>query len=307
MSRTPVYILLMFIMATWGLNVIALKILVEHFPPIMMQSLRIFIASLVVIAFLLFRRNFRQLTRVEWFYTALAGFLGVVGHHFFLAIGLVYTTASNAALILALIPLTTSIFSILFLRDRLTRLRVVGIVLGFTGVAFVILQGNGGLGTVSRGDLYVFCSMIIQACSFILIKKITDTVDVKQMTGIMFIMGSTLLFIISFFIEPQGIVEMSKGTVGVWMILLASAILATGVGHMLYNSAIHQIGAGQTAIFNNLVPLFSLLAAAAFLGESITLAQIIGFILIVVGVVLGTGYLDERLKRKKAILREYDL
>jgi drug/metabolite transporter (DMT)-like permease len=285
-------------MVTWGLNVIALKILVENFPPIMMQSVRIFIASLVVISVLLFRRNFRPLTRVEWFYIVLAGLLGVVGHHTFLAIGLVYTTASNASLILALIPLTTSIFAILFLRDRLTRLRVVGIILGFTGVAFVILQGNGGVSSVSRGDLYVLCSMIIQASSFILIKKITDTVDVKQMTGIMFIMGSTILFIISFFFEPQGIVEMSKGTMGAWMVLLASAIIATGIGHMLYNSAIHQIGAGQTAIFNNLVPLFSLLAAAAFLGESITLAQIIGFILIVAGVLLGTGYLDERrLKR----------
>jgi drug/metabolite transporter (DMT)-like permease len=278
-------------MATWGLNVIALKILVEQFPPIIMQSLRIFIASLVVIIFLLLRSNFRRLSKVEWFYTILAGLTGVVGHHFFLAVGLVHTTASNAALILALIPLTTSIFAILFLGDRLTTLRLVGIVLGFTGVAFVILQGNGGLGTVSRGDLYVLCSMIIQACSFILIKKITDTVDVKQMTGIMFIMGSTILFVISFFFEPQGIVEMSRSTMGAWIILLASAVIATGLGHMLYNSAIHQIGAGQTAIFNNLVPFFSLLAAATFLGESITLAQIIGFILIVIGVVLGTGYL----------------
>jgi drug/metabolite transporter (DMT)-like permease len=263
----------------------------------MMQSLRIIIASLVVITVLLFRRNFRQLSKVEWFYTVLAGLTGVVGHHFFLAVGLVHTTASNAALILALIPLTTSILAILFLRDRLTRLRLVGIVLGFTGVAFVILQGNGGVGKASIGDLYVLCSMVIQASSFILIKKISDTVDTKQMTAIMFIMGSTILLIISFLFEPQGIAKMSMGTLGAWMTLLASAVLATGVGHMLYNSAIHQIGAGQTAIFNNLVPFFSLLAAAAFLGESITLAQIIGFVLIVVGVVLGTGYLDERLKR----------
>jgi drug/metabolite transporter (DMT)-like permease len=290
-------------MAIWGVNMVAIKILVENFPPIMMQALRIFIAGWVVVLILLNKHHFRQLSKQEWFYTILVGLFGVVGHHSFLAAGLVHTTASNAALILALVPLTTSILATLFLKDRLTSLRLIGIVFGLTGVAFVILQGNGGLGRISIGDFYVVGAMITQAFSFILIKKVTTTLDSKQMTAIMFIIGSIMLFVISLFIEPHGIEKMTMGTYGVWVILLASAIVATGLGHMLYNSAIQQIGAGQSAIFINLTPFFALIASAIFLGETITLAQVIGFILIIIGVILGTGYVDHRLqKRSKEVI-----
>lgn len=68
------------------------------------------------------------------------------------------TTASNASLILGLIPLTTAIFAIIFLQDRLTYLRFLGIVLGFTGVAVVVLQNSGEVGTISKGDLFMFLS-----------------------------------------------------------------------------------------------------------------------------------------------------
>jgi drug/metabolite transporter (DMT)-like permease len=306
MSNIITYTLLFFIMAVWGVNVVAIKILVENFPPVIMQSVRIFIAGLVVILVLLSRVHFRKLSKKEWFYTLMAGLLGVVGHHFFLAVGLVETTAANAALILALVPISTSVLAILFLNDRLTILRFIGICIGFIGVSFVILQGNGGIVSISIGDLYVLMAMITQACAFIFIKKVTDTLDSKQVTAIMFIIGSISLLILSLYLEPQGISTMSMGETYVWVILFVSAILATGLGHMLYNSAIHQIGAGQSAIFINLTPFFALIASAIFLGERITMSQVIGFILIIIGVILGTGYLDIKLKKNKLIEAQKD-
>jgi drug/metabolite transporter (DMT)-like permease len=306
MSNIITYTLLFFIMAVWGVNVVAIKILVENFPPVIMQSVRIFIAGLVVILVLLSRVHFRKLSKKEWFYTLMAGLLGVVGHHFLLSVGLVETTAANAALILALVPISTSVLAILFLNDRLTILRFIGICIGFIGVSFVILQGNGGIVSISIGDLYVLMAMITQACAFIFIKKVTDTLDSKQVTAIMFIIGSISLLILSLYLEPQGISTMSMGETYVWVILFVSAILATGLGHMLYNSAIHQIGAGQSAIFINLTPFFALIASAIFLGERITMSQVIGFILIIIGVILGTGYLDIKLKKNKLIEAQKD-
>lgn len=93
--------------------------------------------------------------------------------------------------------------------------------------------------------------------------------------------------------EPDGLLSLANGTGSLWMIFLASAVLATALGHMIYNKAIQQIGAAESAIFINLNPLFSLLGAYLFLGESISLSQILGFSLIVLGVILGSGMLDE--------------
>jgi drug/metabolite transporter (DMT)-like permease len=105
--------------------------------------------------------------------------------------------------------------------------------------------------------------------------------------------GSVLLFIISLWMEPDGLSSMTNWTPSLWVIFLASAVLATALGHMFYNKAIQQIGAAESAIFINLNPLFSLLGAYLFLGESISHSQIMGFILIVIGVFLGSGVLDE--------------
>lgn len=287
-------------MFIWGLNVVAIKFLIEYIPPVTMQAFRILVAGIVTIIILYFLRDLRKLTKKEYVYIFLAAILGQLGHHAFLGLGLVETTATNAALILGLSPIGTSILAIIFLHDRLTMLRLFGIGLGFSGVAIVVLQNSGGLGSISRGDLFVFISMISQVCSFIIIKKLSSTLSTKQMTAVMLLVGSVLLLGLSFFVEPQGMTELSKGTVWVWIVLLVSAIFATGLGHILYNTAIHEIGAGQTAVFNNLIPFFALIGAYFFLGEQIIFTQILGFMLIVLGVLFGTGYVESVLIKRKS-------
>jgi drug/metabolite transporter (DMT)-like permease len=293
MSKPFVYLSLVAIMMIWGLNVIALKILVNHFSPVTLTSFRIFTAGLVVILILFFIGQLRKLTRKEVMYIGTAALFSVVAHHLFLAVGLTKTTASNAGLILGLVPLVTSVLAIVFLGNRFTVFRFIGILLGFTGVVFVVLNGKSGIHHVSIGDFYIFLSVISQAISFIMIKKATETLDARVMTGWMLLFGSALLFIISLWMEPDGLSSMTNWTPSLWVIFLASAVLATALGHMFYNKAIQQIGAAESAIFINLNPLFSLLGAYLFLGESISHSQIMGFILIVIGVILGSGVLDE--------------
>ena len=149
MSQIGTYFILVSVMMMWGLNVVAIKILIEYFPPILMQSTRIFLGGLLLVVFFWWSKNLQKMTKKEWIITISAGVLGVTGHHLFLAIGLLHSTASNAGIILALSPLTTSILGIFFLKDRLTKMRMIGICLGFGGVVFVILNGNGTLGGIS--------------------------------------------------------------------------------------------------------------------------------------------------------------
>ncbi|HET7616568.1 MAG TPA: DMT family transporter, partial [Bacillales bacterium] len=126
MANLLTYGLLVFVMMVWGMNVIAIKILVSHFPPVLITSMRIFLAGLIVFFLLLFQKRLRKLTKREWVYAIAGSLLGMVGNQFFLAMGLAHTSASSAALILALIPLSTSVLAMIFLGDRLTLLRFIG-------------------------------------------------------------------------------------------------------------------------------------------------------------------------------------
>ena len=278
MSKRAVYLLMIFVMFVWGLNTVALKVLVQHFPPLTMQGMRIFLAGLVLLPFLWLQGQWQKPNRREWRYLAGAIFFGVVSHHSCLALGLEQTSATDGSLILALVPLSTALLAMIFLGDRISWLRGIGILLGFLGVLFVVLRGNGGVAEGSLvGNLWVFGSMASQAASFIFIKKATDTLDAKQVTSLMFLTGSVAIFVVSLWLHPQGLHHTLEISSGVWVIFFASAIVATGVGHMLYNLAIHRLGPGQSAVFINLTPFFALLGAVFFLGEELYLLILSAF------------------------------
>ncbi|MCF6409850.1 DMT family transporter [Alkalihalobacillus sp. EGI L200015] len=294
MSKPATYILLLLLMMIWGFNVIAIKLVVEYFEPVTITAFRILTAGIVVLIFLASKKEFRKMTRQQLVYVTIGSLTGITGHHYFLSMGLTMTTASNTGLIIALVPLMTSLLAIVFLGDRLTLLRFIGIFLGFIGVSFIVLNGAGELSSISRGDFYIFLCVLAQAVSFIYIKKATETMDARLITFWMQIIGAAFLFLISLKVEPQGLESLTTGKPWIWAVFASSAILATGIGHMFYNRAIHQLGAGETAIFINLTPFFSLTGSYLFLDETIAAAQLFGFIFIVSGVVLGTGVLEHR-------------
>lgn len=297
MNKISLYVLLLFIMVIWGFNVIAIKVLVTHTSPLAVQSLRIFTAGFVAVIILFFLKELRRINKKQLPWIILASLMGVVGHHMFLAIGLMTTTASNAGLILGLIPLVTSTFAMLFLGDRLTKFKFLGILFGITGVSFIILNKGPGLASFTTGDIYVLLAVITQAISFVIIKRASASIDSRLLTVYMLFIGSTLLFILSLFVEPNGVASMASAPASIWLIFILSAIFATGIGHMSYNYAIPKLGAGETAIFINLTPFFALIGAYFFLDETITSMQILGFFFIVAGVIFGTGVVDKKWKK----------
>ncbi len=292
-----IYGLLFLVTAIWGLNMVIIKVLVEELPPQTMTAFRIMMAGITALIIIVFGKSFRRLSKREWIYTLLGCVFSVILHHSLIAVGLTMINASNASLILSLVPLTTAILAVLFLGEQLTKLRIIGFILALTGV-FFIQGGSFSNMQMSQGELILFIAMFVQAISFIFVKKATATLDSKQVTAIMYLFGSMGLLIISFITEPKGFNEMTSSTLFIYFLFIVSGVVATGVGYIVFNAAIQQIGAGKTAIFNNFVPFFGLVFSALFLNETITATQLIGFLFIVAGVLFGTGYIENRLAKK---------
>jgi drug/metabolite transporter (DMT)-like permease len=297
-SKWGLYLLLFLLMVIWGFNVSAIKILVTYFPPVMIQGVRVMMAGLAVILFLFVKKSFHKVSRKSLLGIFSAAVFGVLGHHLFLAIGLTATTATNAGLILGLVPLSTSIMAMIFLNERLTILKSIGIIIALFGVYLIVMNEKGTLSGLSMGDLYILGAVLTQAASFILIKKLSVSIDSREMTGLMLFIGSILLILASFFFPEKKTILTFDQPAFVWWTLIGSAILATGLGHMLYNYSIHKLGAGSTSIFINLTPFFSIVGSSMFLGEQILSKHFVGFCFIVLGVLLGTGTFKALLKRR---------
>src|SRR5699024_7622946 len=157
----------MLVIMMWGLNVVAIKVIVSEFSPVTITSFRIFLASLFVFLVLLLRKNIRMPKKMEWLYIILIAVTGVAGHHFFLSVGLTQASASTSGLILGLVPLFTAILASMLLKERLSFLRLTGLVFGLSGVSFVVLAGSSEGLSLNTGDLFIFIAVLAQAVSFI--------------------------------------------------------------------------------------------------------------------------------------------
>ncbi|TFE01815.1 DMT family transporter [Jeotgalibacillus sp. R-1-5s-1] len=299
MTQSNAYVWLVSIMVAWGLNVVALKVLVEAFSPVAMTSLRIFTAGLAVMAVLAIQKKLAIPSTKQLGIIVLIGLFNIVGHHYFLSVGLKGTTAVNTGLILGLIPILTAIAALIFLKAALTPLKIIGILVGFSGVALVMMAGSTGEFQIAAGDWFILLAAVTQAISFVLIKKMTVDLNVIVLTGWMMITGSIILGIISLLTEPSGYASVLTGEGFHYAVFFASAFIATGIGHMIYNNAIRLIGPSEAAVFTNLNLLFSITGAAILLNEPVFVGQIVGFLLIVAGVLSGSGAVDHWIRSRQ--------
>lgn len=263
-----------------------------------MTAIRIFIAGLTVMLILAFMKKIRRLSKREILAVAFTSILGVVLHHGLLAFGLANTTAVKGGIILGFSPLVTAILALLFKFTKMSALRFFGFILGTTGVIISVLNGDESVASIQLGDILVFLSIVSQAFSFLLISKISKTIESVVLTGYMLFFGSLILIVLSLITEPQEYMLLLQAPNWVFLVLFASAILATAVGHVIYNYAISHIGAAETAIFGNFNTLFGLLGTAFILGEVITNQQIFGCVFIIFGVLIGTGTLQELMRKR---------
>lgn len=227
-----------------------------------------------------------------WGYVLGASIIGVVINNALFQVGLKYTLATNAALIMGLTPLATALISYLVFSVPLHWKQMLGISLGFFGVSLVVLKGSiTNLINLSfnMGDLFIVGALLTFSLSFIFIKKATD---IKFPPAIISLYAYSLSSIcyLPLVVWEQTVTGWGElpTSVFLWLMLLYVGIFPTGVGNMLWNRGISILGPGQCAIFMNGIPLVAAITSVLVLDEPILLLQIIGFFFIGYGVILGS-------------------
>ncbi|MDN4493108.1 DMT family transporter [Ureibacillus aquaedulcis] len=293
------YGIMIFTMFLWGINVSLLKLMVFDIPPLVMQGTRIFLAGITLFLILLVMRKKIVYKEMPWKLALLATMLGVIAHHSLLAAGIEQTSAVKTSLILGLAPLITAIIAVATRATSLTKLRFTGFVIGFLGIVIAVVDDVNAVTAFVLGDVYVLGSIIVQAFSFFIIRRITLSIPPIVLTAYMLTMGSMMMILYNVVTTPASFAAFRDLDGKLWAVFLFSAIFATAVGHSLYNSMIKRIGTAETAIFNNLSTIFALIGAVVILSEEMHLSQIFGCLLIIMGVLIGTGGVEEWLKKRK--------
>lgn len=199
-----------------------------------------------------------------------------------------YTTAINMALIgTTSSPVFATIMAVIFLREKISVLRITGILFCIAGI--LLLLSGGSLAVLSafrfsKGDVWIIAGGFSFAVYNILVRKKPAGISSLTFLFVLFAMGTLMLL-------PFFIAEQVSGSVTHWSRSLFVAIIYLGAGtsviaFLCWNMALHKLGAGRTVLFGNLIPIFSVWEAVLFLDEKITRIHLASGILVIAGLLI---------------------
>ena len=179
-------------MAAWGANLAVVKLLFETFEPLLLAVLRMGISAVVLVIVVRWRGlRWPRLARRQWGQLVACSAVMIYLNQIFFTEGVSRTAAANAALIIALNPLVSALIAALLLGDRLTTARIAGIVLGFSGVAAVVLhRPGGGLVGGGLGDLLCFGSVLTWALGGVMVQRLSREIDSGVISAILGMIGT---------------------------------------------------------------------------------------------------------------------
>ncbi|MGA8117272.1 MAG: EamA family transporter [Actinocatenispora sp.] len=280
------YGLLVLCTAFWGATLVVGEVAVEASGPMFVAAGRYLVATVLLFGFLAGSRQRLTVRRGDLGWLALMGAVGVFGYNALYFLGLDYSTASHGALIGATPPVWTVLICALFLGERLTGRRILGVVLGLAGVVLVLQatarSGHDRSDHMLLGDLFLLLAAISWAVYSVLGRRVLTRYSPSQVTAWASLFG-TVMFLPVVALLPRPPVDRMFSPV-VLLSIGFLAVFSTVVAFVLWNRGVAAIGASQTAIFLNLEPVWGLVLAMVLLHQTVTPLQLGGALLVLVAV-----------------------
>jgi drug/metabolite transporter (DMT)-like permease len=225
--------------------------------------------------------------RREWRLVLALGATGIAAFHTLVYFALQRTTATNALLILALAPVATVIGAAVLRSEPLARIQFFGALLSLVGAALVITRGKlpTSTGAFNAGDLLMVVAVAVWAAYSLLLRR--RPADLSQaVTLSASIVASLVLlapFLLLFAPTPLAIVSSRR----VLLCITYVALFASALGFLFWSHGVSQLGPARASQFVQLMPLFGVALSYLMLGETLTLTQIGGAMLVMSGIAIG--------------------
>jgi drug/metabolite transporter (DMT)-like permease len=286
-SNLMAYVYLLGAVIMWGGNWVAVRYAVQAMSPWVVVTIRSILSAVILLLVVWITKGKKPEVRdIRKF--ALLGLVGLFGFNFLQYSGLKYTTAINGSLINAATPIIIILLSRIFIQEKLREIQLFGVLISFIGVFWVITKGSWAVIRaleLNIGDVLMFMAATCWAIYTVYGKSSTIKYSAISVTAYASLFAA-------FYFTPFGYIQyrlnpiqnFSWGLMAAIIYVVAVAVIAL----VAWNKGISMIGPSRGSIFMNLMPIFTLLFAWLFLGETITLHQLFGGIFVIGGVYMTT-------------------
>lgn len=285
MKKSLVMLFLILANLFWAGNYVFGKYVVDEMSPLQMTFTRWMIAIFLLfpIANWIERPDWKKVWQ-QWKILFVMGVLGIISYNFFLYWALEYTTSMNAALVNSMNPAVIVLFSSLLLKEKISLKNGIGLMISLLGVLLVLTKGH--LQQIlhleyNKGDLLMIVTILIWTFYSIIGKKLKSIPPISA-TAVSVLLG--LVSLLPFVIFSDINYDLSTPAIVGMMYI---AIFPSVGSFIFWNSALRHINASQAGIYLNLITVFTAFLSL-LLGQPITIVQMIGGILVFIGVYLSS-------------------
>ena len=276
----------------WGASFLFVEILLNYISPFMIVYLRVSLASLILILYLILSKIKFQFSFLLVFNFFIMGMLNNVFPFLLITYGQQTVSGGLASILNANTSFLTILLASLILKNEpLTKSRIIGVLIGVIGVIIVVGYGNiYDLFDKGSGKFLILLSGLSYAFAAIFAKVRLQNIQPEVAATGMLTMSSLILsaFSLLFYgneVSSLNIISMSYS--------LMFAVICSVLAYFIYFKILLSTGAGNLLICTIIIPPSAILLNAILIGESITLNELIGLVIITFGLLI----LDGRLKK----------
>lgn len=283
-DHTKTYLALTGAVIFWGLSFVGTKIALTSIPVFTLIFSRFSLSALFFLA-LMIRNGLPRFSKKDHVFLFLLSIFEPGLYFIFETLGLQYTSAPKASLIIATIPIAVLILSTIFLKEKSSPVRLAGIGLSFVGIAILVMgesRFSSALGGSFLGDLLIFGAVISASLYIVSARTLGRKYSALEITSMQVIYGA-LFYTPAFLWELPGIEwsHVSGNSLGA---LLYLTFFATTGAFLCYNFALTKVTASRASVFINMIPVVTAIGAWFILGEKLTPMQAAGGIVVLFAV-----------------------
>ncbi len=288
------YFLLATVPLNWGFNFISLKVLKQSFTvagPLAgvygLLSVRYVLMVVALLLTLWLLERDLSIRREHWRYLLGFAFVTVVVYQGCFAAGVFYTLAAESALLISTAPIWAAIINHVLGWERLSLRQAVGTLIGFAGIAAVIvggLEGTQKLEYHAAGLALMVLAGILWACYAVFSKPLLRHYSPLKVTAWIHTIGAVVLIPVG--ARAALAVEWAGLPAITWVCLVHFSLLAGVYAFVVWYRGVATIGSSRTVLFQYCVPIVATLAAYLLLHEAPTMIQALGMAVTLVGLQL---------------------
>lgn len=280
-----------------GTSVIAARFVSGDLGTFTITAVSLFFALIILLplCWQKLRENLRQKPLLEWIPLILQAIFGIFLFRIFLLQGLMYTSAGEAGILTGVTPAATALLAMLWLKETLHKTRILGLISTVAGIMMIqggLLMGDGFSLKHFLGNLLVICAALSESL-FNILSRISSIKTTKIQTQVFDpIVQTTLVAGIAFLLclvpalAEQPFLSLILLNVFKWMSLVWYGVFVTALAFIFWYEGIKRCEASTAAAFSGMMPLTSLILSVIILDEQPGWQQLIGGIMVMLGMLL---------------------